>query len=184
MIVDLIKAGSVLFIGDKIFEFMKHQHNLQKLNNEKLVNEDGDVGNGKLTNPLSQYYQLMQRDKSVVEDPLIAPERRLEIDKSGNYPLIINERTRGDPDSYQIVGILYNENSNKNYQLFGRRTYPGSNEWEYYIRGKDIGGLDFKFPLNTNQEIYDEATIDIPLDNTIYTVKIYDYDKPRYIPYV
>jgi hypothetical protein len=178
MIIDFIKAISVLIIGDRVFEFMKHHGNLQK-----LVNEDGDVGDNSSFS-LSQYYKIKQRDSSVISDPLVAPERRLEIDKSGNYPLIINERTRGDPDSYQMVGILYNEYSNKNYQLFGRRTYPGSNEWEYYIRGKDIGGLDIKFPLNTNQEIYDSATIDIPLDNTIYTVKIYDYDKPRYIPYV
>ena len=72
---------------------------------------------------------------------------------------------------------------NKNYQLFGRRIYPGAYEWEYYIRGKDVGGLDFKFPIDSKQELMDGSSINVPIDNNVYQVKIYNYDQPRYNPY-
>ena len=73
----------------------------------------------------------------------------------------------------------------RNYQLFGRRTYPGSYEWEYYIRGRDAGGLDIKFPiqLNNKEEIRDGMNITIPIDKNTFTVSIYNYSTPRYNPF-
>jgi hypothetical protein len=175
MILDVIKISAILYTGNKIYNIIEKNDNTKKIEEKKNdvtpYNIDIDT-------------KLKILDSSKISDPLVAPERRLEKDKYGKYPLLINERTRGDPDNYQLVGLLYNKDINKYYQLFGRKTYPGSNEWEYYIRGKDDGGLDIKFPLNTNQEIYDGTTLDIPIDNNIFNVKIYNYDKPRYIPYV
>ena len=126
--------------------------------------------------------KIKERDYKVVHDVLTPPEQRVEEQQ---YPdsMQINIRTRGDADEYMLVGLLYNSEKNKNYQLFGRRTYPGSYEWEYYIRGKDAGGLDFKFPLNSKQEIMDDSTINIPLDSNLYTVKIYNLEQYRYNPY-
>ena len=95
-----------------------------------------------------------------------------------------NIKTRGEPDEYQLIGLLYNSIINKNYQLYGRRIYPGAFEWEYYIRGRDIGGLDIKFPINNKQEIYDDTILNIPLDNIDFRVKIYKYDTPRYNPFL
>ena len=97
----------------------------------------------------------------------------------------INEYTRGEPENYQVVGLLHKEGFDKKYQLFGRRVYPGSPDWEYFIGGRDSGGLDYKYPLETiRQEIYDGTTISNPMDGDTYNVKIYNYDKPRYIPYI
>jgi|SaaInlStandDraft_6_1057023.scaffolds.fasta_scaffold03549_3 hypothetical protein len=110
---------------------------------------------------------------SPLDSPYIPPKR--EIPQPNNSVLEINERTRGE-ENYQLVGILYNDGINKNYQLFGRRTYIGSNEWEYYILGKDEGGLEVKFPLNNKNEIYDNTQINIPLYNSNFTVKIYEYN--------
>ena len=128
--------------------------------------------------------RLKRRDRRAVEDEMVPPEQRVEarqyIDTDN---LHVNIRTRGEPDDYQMVGLLYNKDMNKNYQLFGRRIYPGAYEWEYYIRGKDVGGLDFKFPIDSKQELMDGSSINVPIDNNVYQVKIYNYDQPRYNPY-
>ena len=132
------------------------------------------------------FNRLKRRDRKAVEDELSPPEQRVEaqqyIDMEPDN-LRVNIRTRGEPDDYQMVGLLYNKDMNKNYQLFGRRTYPGSYEWEYYIRGRDVGGLDFKFPIDSKQELMDGTSINLPIDNSTYQLKIYNYDQPRYIPY-
>lgn len=131
-----------------------------------------------------KYAFLKERDMKTVYDPLSPPEQRVEARQYPFPNVIFNERTRGEPDDYQLVGLLYNTDVNKNYQLYGRRTYPGSYEWEYYIRGKDAGGLDIKFPLNIKDEIRDGLNITIPIDKNEYNVSIYDFDKPRYNPFI
>lgn len=46
-----------------------------------------------------------------------------------NYP------TRGPPEEYDMVGFLQDsEDPNKLQQLYGRRTYPNSNNWNYYVK--------------------------------------------------
>ncbi len=91
---------------------------------------------------------------------------------------IFGNRTRGEPDGYMLVGILYNSTINKNYKLYGRRTYPGSTQWEYIIAGRDVGGLDIDVQLDTKNkdEIMDGSTITIPIDSNQYTVKMYNYN--------
>ena len=126
-----------------------------------------------------------KRDRAVVDDKLAPPEQRVE---KSQYPYPNNmfwEKTRGEPDNYQLVGLLYNKDINKNYQLFGRRIYPGAYEWEYYILGKDVGGLEIKFPIQTKnkEQIMDGTQLTIPIDSNVYTVSIYNYDTPRYNPY-
>ena len=85
-------------------------------------------------------------------------------------------RTRGEPGDYMLVGLLYNSTMNKNYKLYGRRTYPGSPQWEYLVVGKDIGGLDIDVPLSNKDEIMDGSIVSIPIDSNQYTVKIYNYN--------
>jgi hypothetical protein len=142
----------------------------------------------KIMNILKQIF-LKNRDENAVYNPLAPPEQRVES-KQYPYPNNTNsysfwEKTRGEPDDYQLVGLLYNTDVNKNYQLYGRRIYPGAYEWEYYIRGKDAGGLDFKYPiqLNNKEEIRDGTTITLPIDKNIFNVSIYNYDLPRYNPF-
>ena len=46
-----------------------------------------------------------------------------------NYP------TRGPPQEYDMVGFLQDpDDSNKLQQLYGRRTYPNSNNWNYFVK--------------------------------------------------
>jgi hypothetical protein len=128
---------------------------------------------------------LRERDVAELEDPVFPPEQRVEAAQYIFPNTMYNIKTRGEPDDYILVGLLYNTIINKNYQLFGRRIYPGAYEWEYYIRGKDITTLEIKFPIYSpnNQEIYDDTVLFVPLDNMEYRVKIYNYDSPRYNPY-
>ena len=119
---------------------------------------------------------------NIIDNPLIAPEKRMERDKLSKVEFYTP--TRGEPDNYQLMGILYNETENKTYQLFGRQTYPGYYLFEYFYRGKDAGGLDFKFPIEGNKELRDGDTIKLPTDELIFTIKIYQNDYPRYDPFV
>ena len=139
--------------------------------------------------PLLKY--LRNRDKRVVYDPLTAPERRYEHNYERNYkPLQLghfNYPTRGLPDPYQMIGYLSRNADEKFVQLYGRPTYPGSNLWEYYV-GIEQNGYLQKIPLQNrnNKEIYDGDTLTIPgMDPSKgqFTVKIYNYDTPRYNPY-
>jgi len=138
--------------------------------------------------PLLKY--LRNRDKRVVYDPLTAPERRYEYNYQRMYkPLQLgyfNYPTRGLPDPYQMVGYLSRNTDEKFVQLYGRPTYPGSNLWEYYV-GIEQNGYLQKIPIsNRNREINDGDTITVPgMDPSKgqFTVKIYNYDTPRYNPY-
>ena len=146
----LIVLISLVLIGTNT-DTLKPQQNVQEKENISAYSNDSNYG--------------------AYANPYSAPERLPPIN---NPSIQFNEKTRGE-ESYQLVGVLYNSDINKNYQLFGRRTYPRSNEWEYYILGKDEGGLEFKFPLDNKQEIYDNAELNVPLCDSNFTVKIYDY---------
>ena len=104
-----------------------------------------------------------------------------------NKGVPINIRTRGEPAKYDQIGFLTSVSDPSNIKpLFGRQTYPGSPQYEYYYRGRDAGGLEFKFPLPTQngKEIYDNEVLTLPTDNNNFTVKIYPNDLPRYNPIV
>ena len=130
---------------------------------------------------------LNQRDNKVIFDIRTAPERR-QPEHAYPYPYVkaqLNIPTRGLPDNYQMLGIALRSNTETAFNLFGRQTYPGSDQWEYYVQGS-LNNLDVKIPIETrNREIEDGQTIMIPGTNMSkgqYKVKLYNYDTPRYIP--
>ncbi len=163
MIHDTINIILTLFVCQQLYYYIQNKETMKDTDTNKI----NDAYN-KLMDLLKQLF-LKNKDQDVVYNPLAPPEQRVE---SRQYPYPNNnwERTRGDPDDYQ---------------LYGRRIYPGAYEWEYYIRGKDAGGLDIKFPiqLNNKEEIRDGMVISLPIDKNQYTVSIYNYDQPRYNPF-
>ena len=171
MIHDIINLGLIIVLAINIYK-----NKVNKLSKEQMAPSTESQQNDTIIS-------LKHRDISVINNPVIAPERRVEIDQYPNKLIKLNERTRGEPDDYQLQGLLYNTELNKNYQLYGRRKYPGAYEWEYYVRGMDVGGLDIKFPLDTNQEIQNASIITLPIDNNPFTVKIYNFNQPRYNPF-
>ncbi len=137
---------------------------------------------------LPLYKYLLNRDRSVIEDPLVAPERRVQMNQ---YPFpvnnIINIPTRGYPENFQLLGMLSRKSDESFLQLYGRPTYSGSNQWEYYIRIEKNGFVN-KIPIQfkNGKEIMDGDTILVPgMDSSKghFIVSLYNYNTPRYNPY-
>ena len=116
----------------------------------------------------------------------------------------INIPTRGESGGFQQVGVLHkidtsdetmqigNNNEPVILPLMGAPTYNGSNKWTYYTATDKYNQI--KLPItNKNRkcdseygcdELYDEETVTIPAYNGSFKVKKYDFDKPRYLPFV
>ena len=104
----------------------------------------------------------------------------------------INIRTRGSPTEYQQMGILTNTSNPDDVRpLYGRQTYRGSNQWNYY--SSLDSNLSTKIPIfkATNkctdergcQEINDGDNVTIGnISATQYTFTKYSNDSFRYIP--
>jgi len=104
----------------------------------------------------------------------------------------INIRTRGSPTEYQQMGILTNTSNPDDVRpLYGRQTYRGSNQWNYY--SSLDSNLSTKIPIfkATNkctdergcQEINDGDNVTIGnISTTQYTFTKYSNDDYRYIP--
>lgn len=180
MIHDIINIGLTLFMGQQAFLYFTNKETMEKLSDEKECECTCKDDNG------AKKVYLKNRDLRALNDPLYPPERRVEAQQYPYPNTRFGERTRGEADEYQLIGLLYNTTVNRNYQLFGRRTYPGASEWEYYITGKDANSMEFKYPITApnKQEIMDGTTITIPIDTNTYNVSIYNYDTYKYNPYV
>jgi hypothetical protein len=162
----------------------------RKLNDNKelvrKVNEKIKMERIKLEKIKNKYITL--RDRNVLNDPIIPPEKRLprhiyrnNINNHFNIP------SRGYPDNYQIFGLLTRNSDEKALQLFGRQKYPGSKTYEYFVTGKDPSGLQIKIPLNmdNNKQIYDSDSINIPELNSSkgsFKVSLYENNAPVYNP--
>ena len=75
--------------------------------------------------------------------------------------------------------------------LYGRRLWNGSDMWNYYVLNENYNQV--KLPLTINgkdsmdeygvKELYDDDTVFVPSQGKTFTVKIYETDDYRYIPY-
>jgi len=153
-------------------------------------------------NPNIISYGRYEAEKNMerIINPLLPPERSY----TNTYGIPINIPSRGPFQSYQQVGILSKENivdpdkipGNNNESnilpLFGRPTYAGSNRWNYYTSSDKFQSV--KLPINIDNrkctddlgcdELRDGDMVTIPSYNGRFKVEIYDFDKPRYIPFV
>lgn len=133
-------------------------------------------------------------------NPLLPPERSY----TNTYGIPINIPSRGPFQSYQQIGMLSkdeiadpdkipgNNNESNILPLFGRPTYAGSNRWNYYTTSDKFQSV--KLPINIDgrkctddlgcDELRDGDMVTIPSYNGRFRVEIYDFDKPRYIPFV
>jgi hypothetical protein len=115
----------------------------------------------------------MQIDRDRIEDKLVAPERRVDPR--------LNIRTRGVLPSYQKVGILFKDGV-ESLPLFGRPTYYGSDEYDYYV--VDSSRNFNKIPLDDiKREIMDGDMVNVPVYNQDYKAMIYEPEEIRYNPY-
>ena len=149
---------------------------------------------------------LMNGEKNLFEkritDPLVPPFQTY----PGNYimrkppGIPINIPTRGFVPNYQQIGVLNPDSNgspsvNELLPLYGKPTYPGSNQWNYYTNTNGYNPL--KLPVflngkNCTEEYGCKQLFDVgdkvkvegggQKDYTIGT--LYKYDTPRYIPFV
>ena len=138
-----------------------------------------------------------------VINPLLPPERSnpytipYSINNSPLHTgigLPINIPTRGYETEYSQIGVLTNNDNNKNtiLPLYGRPLYPGSTKWLYYTSTDKFNSI--KIPINYKNrnctddigcdEINNNDELNIPAYNNKFNVSIYNIDKPKYIPYV
>jgi cell division protein FtsL len=90
------------------------------------------------------------------------------------------------------TNINVNTDSNNSVlPLYGRRLWNGSDMWNYYVLNENYNQV--RLPLTINgkdsmdeygiKELYDNDTVFLPSQGKKYTVKIYEKDDYRYIPY-
>jgi hypothetical protein len=121
-------------------------------------------------------------------DLLEEPGRRYQGKRMG---MPINIRTRGEPPTYQQIGVLTSETNPNNIKpLFGRQTYRGSSLWNYYTALDSH--LATKIPIQKNRncvdthgcsEINSGDIVNISNGTEDYKVDLYPYNELRYIPY-
>ncbi len=167
----------------RLNNIINNKKNRRIINNRRIMNNRKIMKNRRRANKY-----IMSRDRKVLDDPIFPPERRLgrHIYRNNVYNHF-NIPSRGYPDNYQILGILTRNSDEKNLQLFGRQTYPGSRTYEYFVTGNDLSGLQTKIPLKTsnNKQIHDNDMINVPQLNSSkgkFKVSLYDLNAPVYNP--
>jgi len=107
----------------------------------------------------------------------------------------INIHTRGEVKDYQQIGVLINVNEGKKEDiipLFGKPTYPGSRLWYYYTRTNSYNPVKLAIMKDKKdcqneygcELLNDNETVKTVANDDEYKIKLYHYDKPKYIPYV
>ena len=133
---------------------------------------------------------LEKRDNDVIYNISTPPERR-QPEHAYPFPYVknqINIPTRGLPDNYHMMGLILRNNTESAFNLFGRQTFPGSNQWEYFVQGL-LHNNNVKIPIKIrgDREIEDGQTISVPgmdASKGHFKVKLYNYDAPRYNPFI
>jgi hypothetical protein len=145
-------------------------------------------------------YGQYEADKNIerIINPILPPERSYE----NSYGIPINIPSRGPTGAYQQVGFLSQtwtdgtpngeNNNNLILPLMGRPIFYGSKNWTYYTFSEKYQTV--KMPLVINGKRCDSDTgcpeilqgdkVHVPPYKGHFTVELYDYDKPTYIPYV
>ena len=172
-----------------ILNYIKNKYDIDNIRNIKNIKNIKNSDNKKYLTHNND--ELIERDRRVIYDPIKEPTRRLprHIFNKDSIKKYINIPTRGYPDNYQLVGLLSRNIDEKFLQLYGRQKYPGASQWEYYVRGRDLSGLETKIPISVhnNKELYDNDDVDVPLLNSKkgkFKVQIYQIDTLKYNPYV
>ena len=158
----------VFVIG--LFMYVNRNHNMSRDKPETVIIQD-------VTDDL---------DREIIREP----KRFYDSKYHSRRQMAINVPTRGDAPSYQQVGYLGGVSDAENIKpLYGRQTYPGSNQWNYFTSLDSH--LATKIPLDLDgkdctdergcKELYKNDTVTV--NGTEYAATIYQTHVPRYIPY-
>ena len=129
-------------------------------------------------------------EKDVEDQPYRDDIYKPDIRQARRYPPF-NMRTRGPPQEYDMVGFLQDpDDSNKLQQLFGRRTYPNSNNWNYFVKSDQYHQIPIPVSIDGQnctdergcKELQDKDSLN--LFNKEHTATIYKPEPYYYNPYV
>ena len=136
-------------------------------------------------------FNITIKNDSDEDDSSEEPKRYYDSKYTTRRRMKINVPTRGEPPPYQQVGILTDTDDPENIKpLYGRQTYRGSNQWNYFTSLDSHLATKIPIELDNNdctsergcKEIYKNDTLNINGDNE-YIANIYQTHAPRYIPY-
>ena len=125
-------------------------------------------------------------------DNIEEPKRYYDSRYVSRKQMRINVPTRGEPPSYQQVGILTDSDNPENIKpLYGRQTYRGSNLWNYFTSLDSHLATKIPIEIDNNdctdergcKEIYKNDLIKIGDSQNQYKATIYNTHAPKYIPY-
>jgi len=143
---------------------------------------------------------LTAKNHERIVNPLLPPERSYE----NTYGLPVNIPSRGFSGGFQQVGYLYKKDvanpavpvgqdpNSVIIPLYGRPLWPGANKWNYYLNSDKFQAVKMPFQVGGRSsdddhgvnELNNGDAVDLPAYNGKFEVNIYNYDKPRYIPFV
>ena len=152
-------------------------------------------------------YQMIQMNKNSPETVVREKIIYKTIDKEADQPYRediykpdlrqgrsfppFNIKTRGPPEEYDMVGFLQDpDDSNKLQQLYGRRTYPNSNQWNYFVKSDQYHQIPIPVSIGGQnctdergcKELNDKDSLNIL--NKEHTATIYKPEPYYYNPYV
>ena len=160
---NFILIGIIVFLGYLYLQEKNKNINI-------YISESSDESEEEYEEPLRYY------------DSKYYPRKRMDI----NIP------TRGEPPEYQQVGILKGDTEDSIKPLYGRITYRGSNQWNYFTSLDSH--LATKVPVYFNnsdctdergcKEINKNDNVQFGENGQTYSASIYNTRAPRYIPYI
>lgn len=116
-------------------------------------------------------------------NPFVPPVKRGPLSFVGAWQTTpVNIPTRGEYGAFQQVGYLHHTKHNDQAMpLMGRRIH--SRKYEYYTFHHANPNIKIPISIKGDDEVYDATTLQVPGYKGNFTVKIYDLDHPRYIPF-
>lgn len=114
----------------------------------------------------------IQSESSRLYNPLSPPARRY-------------ESSRDYSNDYNVVGFVYNNETNEHYALFGKNhDVNHSDRKDYYVIDDKNTRFNIKIPVETKNyaELQDGDTVNIQTLGKTYNVSIYPVDKYIYNP--
>jgi Family of unknown function (DUF5755) len=132
-------------------------------------------------------YSMAPRPQRIWDVAPEIPTRGALVPSDGGY--ILNQRTRGFPDSYQSMGLL-KTGDGQLLPLYGRRVASRSDRFNYYTRSDtnnpvplpvQVGRRDCQDDIGCDELMSGEDVL-IPATGQKAQATLYRFDGPTYVP--
>ena len=159
----------LIIVALGLFIFLSNQNQQQEINKEIIyITSDSEDEDDDIPSEPSRYYDSKYTTRQQMR---------------------INVPTRGEPPSYQQVGILTDTVDGENVKpLYGRQTYRGSNQWNYFTSLDSHLATKIPISIDDNDCTDERGCKELNKNDTIhvntkdYNIDLYKFNTPRYIP--